>query len=326
MKRSAEVEEFESSQFRRYLNHPSDSDYTFALQPNGEYKFWNLSLKNDDGKTLVISHHGDVGTDGTREIVGEYDKHALAIRAMMNLKTERFMSEEEGNDYSTYRFIKEMELDAQREEVKKARIANYEFPSLTGKLVYPLPASRTNWIPTLQEFLSSYEYLSNESLFYDFSSSSVSDWTLYEPLEPDSATKAQKKEHSALVKKSAFMKKCSKEQPGRLFQTAHASIDEKIFQLTIDGATFYLLSVCLCVNDPMGHYNVLLNNRKKEIFRIEVNDTSHPTVEEDGVWKSKAMKTRYCTLLNRIEPFITSQQMLCVDGNFEFDWEDEVCL
>jgi hypothetical protein len=39
----------------------------------------------------------------------------------------------------------------------------------------------------------------------------------------------------------------------------------------------------MCDNDPSGHYNVLLNSRKKEIFRIDVTD-SDATVNDDGVW------------------------------------------
>ena len=55
------------------------------------------------------------------------------------------------------------------------------------------------------------------------------------------------------------------------------------------------------------------------MFRIEVMDTLDPTVEEDGEWKTAAMKTKNNDLLNRIELFITSRTILEADGDFVFD-------
>lgn len=77
----------------------------------------------------------------------------------------------------------------------------------------------------------------------------------------------------------------------------------------------------ICDNDPLGHYNVLLNSRKKENFRIDVTD-SDATVNDDGVWKTVAMKAKFKDLLNRIEPFITSSMLMDADGEFEYDWAD----
>jgi hypothetical protein len=36
------------------------------------------------------------------------------------------------------------------------------------------------------------------------------------------------------------------------------------------------------------------------------------------------MKSKYKALLNQIEPFITSSMVMGAEGEFEFDWEDEV--
>ena len=79
----------------------------------------------------------------------------------------------------------------------------------------------------------------------------------------------------------------------------------------------------MCVNDPMGHYNVLYDGNKKEIFRIEVCDTMDPSVEGDGSWKTPAMKKKYeHSVLKKIEPFIVSGQLLGV-GDFTYDWVED---
>jgi hypothetical protein len=321
MKRSCGNVEFENSPFRRYLSYEGDDKYRFALQNNGTYKFKSTSIENN----VLVTHHGDVGTDGVTDRE-EFDDMRTAIRTMHTRSSEDFMSDDPEVNYSTYKFIMEEKEYEKKQELKKSKIAKAEFPSLTGKVAYPpISRSRTNWTPVLQEFLSTYGYL-GDFYYYDYSSPDMSKWKFYQAVDPEDVDKDSKKFHNALLKKSSFMKNMSKENPGMVFKPGeNVSIMEKILQVSIDGTTYYVLSMGMCDNDPLGHYNVLLNNRKKEIFRIDVTD-SDATVDDDGEWKTSAMKSKYKALLNQIEPFITSSMVMGAEGEFEFDWEDEVFM
>lgn len=331
MKRSGGNDVFDNSPFRRYMRFEGDDEVRFAKQPNGTYKFWKLSMKKqDDGKVLLINYHGDVGTDGVEEVEGEYAHFGHAARKMGALKAAKFLSDKEEDQYHSYSEMQRMKEKEEEQERKKAKKENTVFPTIYGKLVYPPSGSksksRTNWVPILQEFMSTYEYVQDEHRRYDTSSTDPSEWTFYQAVDSNDASKSAKKAHSALVKKSPFVKELSKEYPGKIIEVAYNShIYYKIFELRIDEVAYYLLTVCLCDNDDMGHYNVLYNSRKKEMFRIEVLDTPDATADEDGEWVTAAMKKKNQDLINRIELFMLSRDMLQMEGAFVFDWENETC-
>lgn len=335
MKRSAEIDteyaEYNSSQFSRYMSYIGDSDMKFAKQADGTYNFLKLSMKQEEGKVHLIKYHGVVGTDGVEEIVGEFPHMGLAALQMGNIRRTIFLSEKEEDQYYTYQDMQNQKEEEEKQKLKKAKKDNTDFPIITGKLLYPPTSStkknRTNWIPLIQDFLSTYEYVQGEDRSYDISSSDPSKWTFYEAVDKEDASSEMKKAHTALVKKFPFVKEMSKECRGKIISHAYnRHIEHKIFELTIDGIAYYLLTVCLTDNDAMGQYNVLYNNRKKEIFRIEVRDTIDPSVDEDGQWKTAALEKKNKSFLNQIELFLVSRSILEADGDFEFDWEDERCM
>lgn len=331
MKRSAANDEYENSPFRRYMSYEGDEEVRFAKQNDGSYKFLKLSMKKqeDSTKVDVIKYHGVVGTDGVEENVGEFPHMGLAARKMSSIRTALFLSESEEDQYRSYSEMQRQKEEDEKQANKKAKKDATDFPSISGKLVYPSSAktkSKTNWVSLVQEFMPTYEYVQEEHRRFDVSSADPSEWTFYEAHDKEDVNSAAKKAHTALVKKIPFVKAMSKEYPGKIIQEAYNnSIQYKIFELAIDGEKYFLLTVCLCDNDAMGHYNVLYNKTKKEMFRIEVMDTLDPTVEEDGEWKTPAMKKKNNDLLTRIELFITSRTILEADGDFVFDWEEETC-
>jgi predicted DNA-binding WGR domain protein len=315
MKRSSnEVGEFLNSPLSRYLSDPHDFSCVF-LETDSVTKFWKATLDMKVGKYTVTIQHGDVGTDGMTETV-EFESQRQAVMSMQEFRNAKL-----DENYLTF-----SSLEVERKS-KKARIAkkSINFPQLTGTCVFArYGTSSASWIPLLQQFLETYEYL-GDSLHLDFSSADDKDWKFYNSIE-DEGDKAMKKEHAALVKKDAFAKQLSKVKRGQLIRLANGNeaINYKFFELEIDGTTFYLLTVSMCVNDPMGHYNVLYTKQKKEIFRLEICDNDDRTVA-GGTWKTAAMKKKYQPILNRIETFIACD-LLCVDEDFGFDWEGGTCV
>jgi hypothetical protein len=312
-----EIEEFfRTSPLKRYLESPYDSNCLF-WNDNGTWKFWKADMSSADGKFFLTILSGDVGSDGTSERV-EFEKQIDAIRARSRLVTSDAIMEYSSFDFH-YKCLKEE--DAERR--KKAAFAACPPPTITAFH----QTKDAVCVPILQKFLATYDYL-GDRYFLDYTSKDKSNWQWYEAIDEDELedydVKEMKKAHKALVKSVSFLKKASKENPYKTFQEPQGGIYhmDSVFELSIDKVKYYLLTFSMCVNDPMGQYNVLLDGKKNEIFRIEVYDTIDPSIEEDGVWKTPSMQSKYYSFVKRIEYFILYRHFLGFEQDFTFDWEE----
>ena len=309
---------FRGHPLSQYVSNPTDCSCLFQSQRDGTMKFWKYSTTAKvGGEVFTVYTSGTVGTEeGVSETTVKYASHGEAIRASSKLRTEKFMLEDE-EEYKTFQDMYNELKELQLKKAKKAKMSTSPPPSLTGKSIHDGHKLKPMWVSFLQKFLASYDYL-GDSYFLDYSDKDMSKWKWYEAYD-DEDCPIQKKRHTALIKKDKFAKQMSKENRNKFFHDdSVAAFDYGIFELSIDGNKFYLLSFSMCVNDPMGHYNVLYDNSKKEIFRIEVLD-SDAELDGDGKWSSAAMKTKYKSLVQSIEPFILSSQILGVQSSFTFD-------
>ena len=340
-KLEAAIEAFKSSPFSRYIDRMTDTDCRFLLNASdGSYKFRKCTQgkMTEDGKFVNIFQHGDVGTDGVTETV-EYEKNNERVRALMKWSQPCFM-----DDYDTYDSIVKQREEEEAEKEKKAKKAKMTFPTLTATLVFPSASAgaggtkaaqakakaaqaktQVTWVGMLQEFLSTYEYF-GDFHHLDYSAADPSSWSFYETHEAEEGDKDMKKRHTALIKKDSFAKQLSKTNPGTYVKPAEVQWhDYKIYELSIDDKKFFFLTYSMCYNDRMGHYNVLYDSAKKEIFRGEICDTSDPSIGT-GVWKSPAMKKKFGSLAERIESFLVSDRPLGCGGDFTFDFDEEACV
>ena len=170
------------------------------------------------------------------------------------------------------------------------------------------------------KFVATYAY-NGDTYFYD-------DGIWYFGHNKNDITKSEQKQyagkHTKIVKKSTTMNAYAKKNHDIYFSADEdIQCEQSFHELKLGKQKLHLLVYSLCHNDPLGETNVLYDDKKNEILRLEPDDISCGETYVDAIkWKSLAMEKKFATIASTIEPFL-KQGGISSQEDYEYDLEKE---